>query len=64
MPIYDYECPRCGMIHEDQLEPPETCDNCDYDGKPESFNRLFPSRPAISKLMGKGFHDTDYPRNG
>ena len=56
MPIYDYECPRCGMVHENQLEPPECCDNCDY----EQLDRLFPMNPPSVRLTGTGFHDTDY----
>ena len=61
MPIYEYECVKCGHVFEAQQSfsdaPLSKCESCR--GK---VRKLF-SAPAII-FKGKGFHCTDYKGNG
>ncbi len=61
MPIYEYECAKCG-IHFDKLQrfgdpAPDACPNGHH-----QVHRLF-SQPAII-FKGSGFYVTDNGRNG
>jgi putative FmdB family regulatory protein len=61
MPVYEYECLKCG-VHFDKLqrfgdESPSTCPNGHAD-----VHRLF-SQPTII-FKGSGFYVTDNGRNG
>lgn len=61
MPIYEYECLKCG-VHFDRLQrftdpEPETCPKGH-----KQIHRLL-SQPAII-FKGSGFYVTDHGRNG
>ena len=61
MPIYDYECEKCGAIvelcHGFDEKPRKTCLGADCSGK---LRRIF-SPPTII-FKGSGWHVTDYGR--
>jgi putative FmdB family regulatory protein len=61
MPIYEYQCEKCGHVFEVQQsfndEPVKTCNQPKCSGK---VKKLF-SPPAII-FKGKGFYCTDYGR--
>ncbi len=63
MPIYEYECSKCGHHFEVRQsfndKPIERCQQPGCNGK---VHRVF-SPPAII-FRGSGFHVTDYGRNG
>ena len=60
MPIYEYECEKCGsvfeLIHAISAAPPKKCETKGCKGKP---------RRMVSKggfiLKGEGWYVTDYP---
>jgi putative FmdB family regulatory protein len=61
MPIYEYECLKCGA-HFDKLQrlgdpAPDTCPNGH-----KQVHRIL-SQPTII-FRGSGFYVTDHPRNG
>ena len=61
MPIYDYECEKCGYRFERRqnfdADPDGICPRCDSRAR-----RRFHSVAVIYK--GSGFYTTDYKRNG
>lgn len=61
MPIYDYECEKCGYRFERRqnfdADPDGTCPRCEGRAR-----RRFHSVAVIYK--GSGFYTTDYKRNG
>lgn len=61
MPIYEYECQKCGRVFEARQsfsdEPLKTCNDDNCNGK---VKKLF-SPPAII-FKGSGFHVNDYGR--
>ena len=61
MPIYDYECEKCGhrfdLRQHFDAEPVGTCPNC-----AGRTRRRFHSVAVIYK--GSGFYTTDYKNNG
>ena len=61
MPIYDYQCEKCGYRFELRqsfnAEPNGTCPQCESQAR-----RRFHSVAVIYK--GSGFYSTDYKRNG
>lgn len=52
MPIWDYRCPICGRVKEDQQRPP-LCDHCDHpdSGQPALMEKL----PAAASFIIKGY---------
>lgn len=60
MPIYEYECKRCGSVFEElqQLSdpPPKTCQSCGS----KRIKRLMSRSSFI--LKGDGWYLTDYAR--
>jgi len=63
MPIYEYECKKCGhrfdVMQSFNDEPVKTCENNGCRGRV----RKVLSPPAII-FKGSGFHVNDYGRNG
>ncbi|MFO7947565.1 MAG: FmdB family zinc ribbon protein [Armatimonadota bacterium] len=63
MPIYEFECEKCGHRFEVMMgfdeEPPRVCPQEGCEGK---VTKLF-SPPAII-FKGSGFHVNDYGSNG
>ncbi len=61
MPLYEYECRKCGVqftkLQRFGAPPPKTCPN----GHAQVHRLL--SEPAII-FKGSGFYVTDHPRNG
>jgi putative FmdB family regulatory protein len=61
MPLYEYECPACGTIFEQQQRigdaPVQQCPNGHL-----GVRRVF--TPAGIIFKGSGFYTTDYRRNG
>lgn len=50
MPIWDYQCPICGTIKEDQAEAP-LCEHCDQEGQPV----VMVKRPAAPNFTIRGY---------
>lgn len=61
MPIYEYECQKCGHVFEVQQSfSDEPVKSCTVKGCSGKVRKLF-SPPAII-FKGSGFHVTDYGR--
>jgi len=63
MPIYEYECERCGDKFEvvksmNKYARREKCPSCHVDAK------KIISRGTGFILNGPGFYENDYPKNG
>lgn len=61
MPIYEYECRRCGRRTELRLKPEERdrevrCAECGSEAARVA------SLPARARFRGTGFYETDYPK--
>ena len=60
MPLYEYQCPKCGrfeVIRKFSDEPLTTCPTCGAEVQ------KMPSAPAI-QFKGTGWYITDYARKG
>jgi putative FmdB family regulatory protein len=60
LPLYEYQCPKCGrfeLIHKFSDAPLSTCPTCG------SEVQKLPSAPAI-QFKGTGWYITDYARKG
>lgn len=60
MPIYEYECPKCGIVEVLQpvnSEKPEVCPNC----QKEPVDKVM-SNTSYPKFKGSGWYDTDYKK--
>lgn len=65
MPVYEYECPKCGTFEFEQRmseAPLSSCPSCDKRGEQSSVKRLISS--TSFQLKGGGWYKTDYSSNG
>lgn len=61
MPIYEYECPVCGVFEHIQKfsdSPLKSCPNCKGAGKKSKVQRIISS--SAFHLKGSGWYKTDY----
>lgn len=67
MPMYEYECQKCGERWDERRLVEErdvpTVHQCDLYG-PYGQARRVPSLPAGLHFKGPGFHCNDYPKEG
>ena len=59
MPVYTFECPKCGFEVDKVAQPQDTPPECPYCHL--EMERKIASCSFI--LKGSGFHSTDYTRN-
>ena len=68
MPLYDYECPKCGNIQENVLQkfddPPLVCDHSfegiPGEGEPATMNRLIGQ--VSFRQVGKDWPDVEHKK--
>ena len=65
MPIYEYECPKCGcfeVLQSTSEKPLVACPSCEKKGKKVKVTRLV--SPTSFHLKGSGWYKTDYASSG
>lgn len=65
MPLYEYDCPECGVIEIMQKfsdQPAEFCPECDAKGKKSAIKKLLSA--TSFHLKGGGWYKTDYCGSG
>lgn len=65
MPIYEYECPKCGrfeVVQKADARPLKAKPDCDESSCPKKAARVM-SAPAFH-LKGSGWYKTDYSSGG
>lgn len=62
MPLYDFECPKCGAQKEEMasMTDPDDCPVCDNDG--EKMKKVILSAPCLRK--GGGLYSIDIEESG
>jgi len=61
MPIYEYECPKCGrfeVIHKSTDKPVKLCPTCKEKGKEQKVTKAMSA--SAFHLKGTGWYKTDY----